>query len=64
MNADKKAAFARILGYICVAVGLLNLALAVVDRPGRSALTATGLSALTLGITMIALGKRKPKPKV
>ncbi|MEJ2319514.1 MAG: hypothetical protein P8Y21_09225 [Gemmatimonadales bacterium] len=64
MNADKKAAFARILGYICVAVGVLNLALAVVDRPGKSALTATGLSALMLGIIMIAVGKRKPTPKV
>ncbi len=62
MDADKKAKFARVLGYICVAVGVLNLTLAVVDRPAGSALPATGLSALTLGIIMIALGKQKPTP--
>ncbi|MEE9473286.1 MAG: hypothetical protein V3V82_04815 [Acidimicrobiia bacterium] len=62
MDADKKAKFARILGYVCVAVGVLNLSLAVVDRPVGSALPVTGLSALTLGIIMIARGKQKPTP--
>jgi len=62
MHADEKAKFARILGYICAAVGVLNLTLVVVNRPGESALLATGLSALTLGIIMIALGKQKPTP--
>jgi hypothetical protein len=62
MNADRKAKLARILGYICVAVGVLNLTLYVVDRPGGAALPAAGLSALTLGIIMIALGRQKPTP--
>ena len=60
MNADRKAKLARILGYICVAVGALNLTLASVVRPGGAALSATGLSALTVGIIMIVLGKQKP----
>jgi hypothetical protein len=60
MDSNKKARVARVLGYICLAVGTLNLILVVVGRPEmRTALLATGFSALTLGIIMVALGKKK-----
>jgi len=65
MTADQKAKTARILGYICVVVGVLNLAIAVVyalqgQTDGRSPILVTGVVALSMGIFMLALGKRKP----
>lgn len=66
MGPDRKAKTARILGYICVVVGALNLVLAgmlalrdetLVEFP----LLGAGLGALTLGIIMLYLGKQRPK---
>ena len=67
MDADKKAMMARILGYICLTVGGLNLTLASVqmaqDRTlSGSPLLVTGISALAGGIIMVALGRQKPTP--
>ena len=63
MDANKKARVARVLGYICITVGTLNLILVVAGRTqSGSALLVTGVSALTGGIFMVALGKRKPTP--
>ena len=63
MDSNKKATFARVLGYICLAVGALNLIFVVVDRPeSGTALFVTGISALSIGIIMIALGRKKTAP--
>ncbi len=69
MDADKKAKAARILGYICLTIGGLNIMLAVVQMAQDRTLTGsplliTGISALTIGIIMVALGKQKPTPRV
>ena len=65
MTPDQKAKAARILGYICVVVGVLNLAMTGVDAlqgqtEGGFTLLLTGGVALSMGIFMLALGKRKP----
>jgi sugar phosphate permease len=65
MTPDQKAKTARILGYICVVVGVLNLAIIGVhalqgQADGTSPLLVTGVVALSMGIFMLALGKRKP----
>ena len=65
MTPDQKATTARILGYICVVVGVLNLAITGVralqgQTEGGSPLLVTGVVALSMGIFMLALGKRKP----
>ena len=65
MTPDQKAKTARILGYISVVVGVLNLAIIGVDAlrgqtEGRSPLLVTGVAALSMGVFMLALGKRKP----
>ncbi len=67
MSPDQKARTARILGYICVAVGALNLTLVAVQAAGDqtqagSPLLVTGVAALTIGFIMLALGKRKSTP--
>ena len=67
MNPDQKARTARILGYICIAVGALNLTLVAVQaaRDQTQAgypLLGTGIAALTLGFIMLTLGKRKSTP--
>ena len=63
MDANKKARFARILGYICLAVGTLNLVLFVVDRPeSGAALLVTGISSLSIGIIMVAVSRKKTAP--
>ncbi len=67
MDTDKKTKIARILGYICLAVGGLNLTLVGVqmaqDRTlSGSPLLVTGISALAIGIIIVALGKQKPTP--
>ncbi len=64
MNPDKKANLARILGYFCIAVGVLDLVLAgILMLRGRTEvrypLLGTGFVALTGGIIMVALGKRR-----
>jgi len=65
MTPDQKAKPARLLGYTCVAVGALNLAITGVrafqgQTEAVSALLVTGVVALSMGIFMLALGKRKP----
>ncbi len=65
MNADQKAKLARVLGYICVTVGTLNLTLVAVQAArGQTdsgfSLLVTGISALLLGVIMLVRGKRKP----
>ena len=67
MNPDQKARTARILGYICVAVGALNLTLVAVQAAGGQtqagfSLLVTGVVALTGGFFMLVLGKRKSTP--
>jgi uncharacterized integral membrane protein len=66
MGPERRAKTARILGYICVVVGALNLVLAgtlalrdqtQVEFP----LLGAGLGALTLGIIMLTLGKQRSK---
>jgi len=65
MTPDQKAKTARVLGYICVVVGVLNLAITAVhilqdQSEGTSHLLVTGVVALSMGIFMLALGKQKP----
>ena len=65
MTADQKAKIARTLGYICVVAGLLNLGITGVhalqgQTEGASPLLVTGVVALSMGIFMLALGRRKP----
>ena len=63
MDSTQKAKTARILGYICLVVGALNLTLAFVDRTQTSSpLFVTGLSAFAGGILMVILGRRTPPP--
>ena len=64
MDSNQKAKAARVLGYICLAVGALNLSMAVVvwTRMGPS-LLATGFGALTMGIIMVSRGRQKPTPR-
>ncbi|NIN71388.1 MAG: hypothetical protein GTO46_05520 [Gemmatimonadetes bacterium] len=67
MDPDRKAKMARILGYVCVAVGALNLVLAGIlalrgQTPVRWPLVGTGFGALTGGIIMLTLGYQRPKP--
>ena len=63
MDANQKAKTARILGYFCLAVGALNLTIFVVNRPeSGTALFVTGIGALSTGIIMVGLGRKKPPP--
>jgi len=66
MNPDQKARTARILGYICVVAGALNLVLAgmLVLRDQQQIgvpLLGSGIGALTLGIIMLTRGKQRPE---
>ena len=63
MTPDQKAKSARILGYICLVVGVLNLAMSGVhalqgQTEGGPPLLVTGVAAVSIGI--FTLGKRKP----
>ena len=61
MDSDKKAKTARVLGYICLVAGAVNLSVVVLDQTqARSPLLVTGISAFTIGIIMVALGRKKP----
>ena len=63
MDSNKKVTTALVLGYICLAVGALNLILVVVNRPeSGTALLVTGISALSAGIFMVALARKKSTP--
>ena len=54
MDPDKKAKAARVLGYFCIVVGALNLAMAIVGTAqARMPLLATGAGALAVGIIML-----------
>ena len=65
MNPEQKIRTARILGYICLSVGALNLTivgvLAVQEQtlPGLP-LLVTGIVSVTMGIFMLALARQKP----
>ena len=65
MNAEQKTRTARILGYICLFVGTLNLAVAGVHAvreqslPGLP-LLVTGFVSVMMGIFMLALARQKP----
>jgi len=66
MAADRRAKTARILGYICVVAGALNLVLAGMlplrdQTQVEFPLLGAGLGALTLGIIMLTLGKQRSK---
>lgn len=66
MDADRKTKIGRILGYVCVAVGALNLVLAgILTLRGQTQaifpLLGTGFGALTVGIIMLTLGKQQSK---
>jgi len=68
MTPDQKATTARVLGYICVVAGVLNIAITGVhalqgELEGASPLLVTGVVALSMGVFMLALGKRKPTPQ-
>jgi hypothetical protein len=63
MNPDQKARTARILGYICVAVGAVNLVLAgiLVFRDATQMtwpLLGTGMGALTGGFILLTRRKQ------
>ena len=65
MTPDQKAKTARILGYISLVVGVVNLTIIGVqafqgEAESGSPLLVTGVAALSTGIFMLALGKRKP----
>jgi hypothetical protein len=64
MDPDRKAKIARILGYVCVAAGALDLVLAGIlmlrgQTEVRYPLLGAGFGALTGGIIMLALGKQR-----
>jgi hypothetical protein len=66
MGPDRKAKIARILGYVCVAAGALNLVLAgILTLRGQTQVTfpllGTGFGALTVGIIMLTRGKQRSK---
>ena len=68
MDADKRARIARIAGFICLGVALLNATFAVLamvaeknwhkGTPG----IAVALSLFTVGIITLTRGKRRPPP--
>ena len=64
MDSERKQKLARILGYVCLAVGALNVVLAGIlmlrDQTQVGALLGSGAGALTMGIIMLAVTKRKP----
>jgi uncharacterized membrane protein HdeD (DUF308 family) len=67
MNSAKKARIAMVLGYICLVVGVLNVTIVVVsmardEMQEGSPLLVTGLAAISCGIIMLAVSKRKPAP--
>jgi len=66
MTPDQKAKTARILGYICVVTGALNLVLAgtlalLGETQVGFPLLGTGVGALTVGIIILTRGKQKPE---
>ena len=66
MTPEQKAKTARILGYICVVTGALNLVLAgILTLRGQTQVTfpllGTGFGALTVGIIMLTRGKQRSK---
>jgi uncharacterized integral membrane protein len=66
MSPDRRAKTVRMLGYICVVAGALDLVLAGVlalrdQTQAELPLLGAGIGALTLGIIMLALGKQGPK---
>ena len=68
MNPDRKTNAARILGYICVVAGALNLVLAGVlvlwdQTQDVFPVLTTGFGALTLGIILLTLVKQKSNSK-
>jgi len=66
MGPDRKTKAARILGYICVVAGALNLVLAGVlvlrDQTLMGfPLLLSGVGALTLGIIVLTRGEQKSR---
>jgi hypothetical protein len=66
MDPDRKAKIGRILGYVCVAAGALDLVLAGIlmlrgQTEVRYPLLGTGFGALTGGIILLALGRQRPR---
>jgi len=65
MNPEQKIRTARILGYICLFTGMLNLVVGGVHTvrehtlPGLP-LLVTGVVSVMMGIIMLALARRKP----
>ena len=67
MTPDQRRTTARVLGYICVVVGLLNLSIIGVhalqgQTNGGLSLLVTGIAALGMGAFILALGKGKSTP--
>jgi len=66
MTPDQKARTARILGYICLMAGALDLVLALLLSLRDKALVGfpllgSGVGAVTIGIIMLALARNKPR---
>jgi hypothetical protein len=66
MTPDQKARTARILGYICVVAGALNLVLAgtlalLGETQVGFALLASGVGALTVGVIILTRRKQEPE---
>lgn len=65
MNSVQKVRTARIIGFVCLAVGALNLTITAVHMirgqpQADTPLLVTGIAALMSGIFMLALAKQKP----
>ena len=68
MDADKKARIARIVGFICLGVALLNATFAVLAMVAEKNVhkgapgIAIAASLFTIGIVILTRDKRRPPP--
>jgi hypothetical protein len=68
MDADKRARIARIMGFICLGVALLNATFAVLAMVAEKNVhkgapgVAIALSLFAVGIVSLTRGKRRPPP--
>ena len=65
MDSDRKRRVAQIIGFFCLAAGILNLAVVALlfiqdQRLPASAVLVTGVVALSGGVFMLALAKQQP----
>ena len=68
MDADKKARIARIVGFICLGLALLNVTIAVLamidEKDVHYGIRGIAVSAgvFVIGIVNLTRGKRRPPP--